>query len=166
MENRISPTTTKLFFVLLNICNRLNWKNPFRLPNGKLTETIGCSQNTLIKSRKHLINLGLISYRKGYKNKCGIYYINTDTGFINDDMLDKGLSESLDKGLNKKVNTQVNNRLTKGFNKGCDILKTRQEKTREEVEEVKEEEEGFHRHHHLLPHLKIIEMFKEVCEFF
>lgn len=79
-------------------------------------------------------------------------------------MLSIGLSELLDKELNKKVNTQVNNRLTKGFNKGCDILKTKQEKTREEVEEVKEEE-GF-RHRHLLPHLKIIEMFKEICGFF
>lgn len=52
---------TRLYFALLNSCNHLAWKNPFRESDRYLSRTLKMSANTIRGARNRLIESGLIT---------------------------------------------------------------------------------------------------------
>jgi hypothetical protein len=68
LEHSFSANATRLYFGLLNMANRIGWKNPFGATNQQLAALIQCDEKTLIKCRKVLVKSGLISVKRGCKN--------------------------------------------------------------------------------------------------
>tara|TARA_R100001443_G_scaffold47541_1_gene60138 strand:+ start:659 stop:1474 length:816 start_codon:yes stop_codon:yes gene_type:complete len=68
MEHNIPSNSTRLYFGLLNMSNRLGWKNPFGATNQQLAALVNCDEKTLIRCRKVLVKTGLISVKRGCKN--------------------------------------------------------------------------------------------------
>lgn len=57
---QFSGNESKLYFGLMDKCNRLQWKNPFGESERYLAEQLGMSVNTIRHARKRLIQSGLI----------------------------------------------------------------------------------------------------------
>ena len=68
MEHNFPCNSTRLYFGLLNLSNKLGWKNPFGATNKQLSALVQCDEKTLIKCRSKLAETGLISVKRGYKN--------------------------------------------------------------------------------------------------
>ena len=68
MEHNFPCNSTRLYFGLLNLSNKLGWKNPFGATNKQLSALVQCDEKTLIKCRSKLVETGLISVKRGYKN--------------------------------------------------------------------------------------------------
>jgi len=68
LEYSFPSNATRLYFGLLNMSNRLGWKNPFGATNQQLAALVQCDEKTLIKCRKVLVKSGLISVKRGCKN--------------------------------------------------------------------------------------------------
>jgi len=68
LEYNFPCNATRLYFGLLNMANRLGWKNPFGATNQQLAALVQCDEKTLIKCRKVLVKSGLISVKRGCKN--------------------------------------------------------------------------------------------------
>lgn len=68
-----SVSETALYFGLLNIANRLHWKDSFSKTNDYLRAFIGFNEKTLINSRHKLKQRGLIDFTTG-KNKIPTKY--------------------------------------------------------------------------------------------
>ena len=64
-----TPTETNIYFRLLDICNRLGWKNPFSLSNPRAVALMAVSENTLAAGREKLVMRGLIGFKKGARRK-------------------------------------------------------------------------------------------------
>ena len=64
-EENFTPVEGMLYFLLLDTCNGLNWKNPFRLGNDRAAAVLDISQKTLIAAREKLAAGGLIEYSPG-----------------------------------------------------------------------------------------------------
>ena len=131
IEYGFSPVATKMYFALLDTCNRLGWKNPFKLTNSRLSHVVKCSENSIINSRFSLAKANLISFKKGYKSKCCIYYIkgNKTTynkGLFRDD-LDKPFSNTCANSSEVLIDVRDHH-----LDKHCDIHKTKLNKTRGE----------------------------------
>lgn len=62
MEEVPEPTDTHLYFYLVEYCNRLYWKNPFRLSNGALCSALNITTKTLTAARSRLVEKGLIRF--------------------------------------------------------------------------------------------------------
>ncbi len=73
LEATFSHAEVHLYFKLLEINNRLGWKNEFKLPNTRLEGETGMRSKTLINARQRLIDFGLITYKKGSTRKAGTY---------------------------------------------------------------------------------------------
>lgn len=73
LEASFSHLDVHLFFKLLEINNRLGWKNDFKYANTRLESEIGSRQKNLIQSRNRLVDYGLIMYRKGSTRTAGTY---------------------------------------------------------------------------------------------
>ena len=77
MEHNFPCNSTRLYFGLLNMSNKLGWKNPFGATNQQLAALIGCDEKTLIRCRKPLIKSGLILVKRGCKNTPNSIRLNT-----------------------------------------------------------------------------------------
>src|SRR6056297_2543079 len=65
-----SAVEAKLFLKLLDIVNKLHWKEDcLMIPMKRLMVAMDCSKNTILKARKRLIECGLIAVKPGNKNK-------------------------------------------------------------------------------------------------
>lgn len=60
-----TPAETDIYFRLLDFCNKLNWRNPFALPNPRAVAMMALTENTLDAGRKRLMSKGLIMFKKG-----------------------------------------------------------------------------------------------------
>ncbi len=156
------------------------------LSNNRLINEIGCSLTGLCKARKNLINRGFISYKKGNQFSAGTYTVHRQfTGSSTDSSYKDHCEEQKESelpfnrpfescttsGVNreeKHMESMIQNNISiyKKNNKQSmeqsNIYKTRQDKDKkrqdkDEEEKIKKEEERFH----LLPHRRIIELFKE-----
>ena len=76
LEYSFPPNVTRLYFGLLNMSNRLGWKNPFGATNQQLAALVQCDIKTLIKCRNLLVNSGLITVSRGWKNKPTLIELN------------------------------------------------------------------------------------------
>ena len=61
LERPFPASDTRLYFFLLNSCNRLKWKNPFGHSDRYLAVNVGVSVNTIRASKIRLVKAGLIT---------------------------------------------------------------------------------------------------------
>lgn len=73
LEATFSHAEVHLFFKLLEINNRLGWKNEFRYPNARLEGETGMRSKTLINTRQRLVDCGVLFYKKGNTRNAGTY---------------------------------------------------------------------------------------------
>ena len=73
----ISPNARSIYISLLDLNNKLCWKEEFGIANSRLMETSGIeSRTTFNRARKELIDNGYILYKKGKNNiLIGLYKI-------------------------------------------------------------------------------------------
>lgn len=65
----ISPNARSIYISLLDLNNKLGWKEKFSIANSRLMETSGIeSRATFHRARKELIDNGYILYEKGKNN--------------------------------------------------------------------------------------------------
>ena len=68
-QQKVADYATRLYFFLVQECNRRRWQNPFELSDRQLIRVMGGSVNTLKKHREDLVERGLISYQSGGKGR-------------------------------------------------------------------------------------------------
>jgi hypothetical protein len=75
-SKRVTSVEADLYFYLMNVCNELNWENPFEHPNKLIVATIGVTEKTMIEARNRLKQKGLIDFEPGKrKAKSPVYTI-------------------------------------------------------------------------------------------
>ncbi len=76
-ENQgIKPNDALLYLYLVQVCNRKSWQNPFRLPNKSIVVMLELSEKSIIDSRRHLEERGLIRFSRGDRNcESPCYYL-------------------------------------------------------------------------------------------
>ena len=76
IEYSYSAYEAKLYFAILQIANRLRWKEPLSIPNARLIAMVRCDKKTFIKARQRLIDTHLINYKSASTRKAGKYWWN------------------------------------------------------------------------------------------
>ncbi|MCB2380403.1 hypothetical protein LGH70_22615 [Hymenobacter sp. BT635] len=64
-QRHFGASATRLYFFLLQECNRQRWTNPFTLADAYLCLALGMVKNTMKPARAELVNAGLISFQGG-----------------------------------------------------------------------------------------------------
>ncbi len=124
LEATFSHAEVHLYFKLLEINNRLGWKNEFKCPNTRLEGETGMRTKTLINARQRLIDFGLITYKKGSTRKAGVYCFSSLQPT-------KESNKETNKESNKGSNVGSNKEVIRGtLNK---LNKTKQEERGEEI---------------------------------
>lgn len=75
LSNQISANAQALYYTLLNINNKCNWKERFTVANSMITAYTSLNTSAIQRARNELIQLGIIDYKKGNGNKCGEYLL-------------------------------------------------------------------------------------------
>ncbi|HLN52943.1 MAG TPA: hypothetical protein VK212_04490 [Lentimicrobium sp.] len=73
-EHIFSPGEVHLFFKLLDTCNNLGWKSPFRQSNRFIMGETGMCERTIIGCRKRLKEAGLIDYHSTPEKREQVLY--------------------------------------------------------------------------------------------
>jgi hypothetical protein len=172
IEKRFSPIETRLFFILLNYSNKLQWKKYLHLSNKKLISEIGCSKNAFFNARNNLQKAGLIRYAKGTLNKAGNYQLTdnpeqTITHTVNQP--DVNHSETTETYLNNnnRDTSEDHHSTIRGTTPGTtygngydtktrNIYKTKLNKTKQNNSSFREKNEKIYSH-------QIIELFNSIC---
>ncbi len=123
LEATFSHLEVHLFFKLLEINNKLGWKNDFKYPNARLEGDLGTRPKNLIQARQRLVDFGVISYKKGTTRDAGIYRILSSEGVT------KESNKESNKGNNKGNNTEVIRETIKGTLNRLDKDKTKKDTT-------------------------------------
>lgn len=76
LEANFSHLEVHVFFKLLEINNRLGWKERFKYPNSRIEAEIGSRPKNLINARQRLVDFNIISYKKGTTRVAGTYSFN------------------------------------------------------------------------------------------
>lgn len=71
VEFAFTPSDTRLFFYLLDTCNKLRWKQTFGHSDRHLSLRLGMSVNTVREAKNRLKQRGLIDFETPSKNKRG-----------------------------------------------------------------------------------------------
>lgn len=87
-------TETALYLLLVDSCNKLDWKKVFCHSNAYLCGRLHITERTLVKSRQKLIDLGLIKFVSGKNKHAQSDYSLTDIGEANQEETSR-LPESL-----------------------------------------------------------------------
>lgn len=72
-EYQISSNAQALYYALLNINNKCNWKEDFTVANSVLMLYTMLSISALQRARNELVQKKLITYKKGKGNQAGFY---------------------------------------------------------------------------------------------
>jgi len=62
---KLSANESFVYNFIFNACNAVKWSRPVCLSNSYLTERLNLSENTIIKIRRRLLELGLINWEPG-----------------------------------------------------------------------------------------------------
>ena len=91
-----TPSESKLYFALLNISNRLRWKQTFNQSNARLVLECGITEPTLIKARNVLKQRGLIDFKaeKGRRNNTE-YTLKYSNKTLNNFSISDSISDSI-----------------------------------------------------------------------
>lgn len=114
LEANFTHLEVHLFFKLLEINNRLGWKESFRFPNSRLEAEVGSRQKNLINARQRLIDYKLITYKKGNTRNAGTYQVvsfnptkesnsNNGVSLVGTKESNKESNEESNQGNNRKV---------------------------------------------------------------
>lgn len=79
------PSEACVYFRLLDVCNKLGWKNPFPLSNSRAVALMAMNEKTFRAIRDRLGGRGLIEFRKGKRRTSAPMYcfpVKTDDGWI------------------------------------------------------------------------------------
>ena len=68
------PAEAAVYFRLLDICNRLDWRNPFALSNARAAVMMGMSVRRFRAVRQMLVERGLIRCREGVRRRSAPLY--------------------------------------------------------------------------------------------
>ncbi len=115
LEATFSHTEVHLYFKLLEINNRLGWKNEFKYPNTRLEVEAGMRSKSLINARQRLVDFGLIKYKKGTTRNAGMY------SFV--DLLYNNPTKESNQGSNQRSNQGSNQKVIRGTLNRQDIDK-------------------------------------------
>ena len=63
-----------LFHELVSACNEKGWKDTFDIKNIQLCSSLNITEKTLIKSRKTLLDAGLVYFQSCKDKRIGCYY--------------------------------------------------------------------------------------------
>ena len=74
-SNPVSQNAFCLYGHLMDICNKLFWKERFTIANSTLVIKTGINRRTLDRARNELIQKKYIEYKKGSGNQAGEYKI-------------------------------------------------------------------------------------------
>jgi hypothetical protein len=129
LEANFSHLDVHLFFKLLEVNNRLGWKNEFKYPNTRLESEIGSRQKNLIQSRNRLVDFGLITYRKGTTRIAGTYSVLSSNVVTKESNQESNQADRPTKESNQESNL--------GSNKGCNRKVIRGTLTREDEEKTR-----------------------------
>ncbi len=81
----ITAVEQALFYELVALCNESGWAASFPVSNMQLARALCVSENTLMKARRKLIALGILSYQSGKSNRTvGIYSIASNFEVVAD----------------------------------------------------------------------------------
>ncbi len=75
MTNPLNPTEYKLLLKLLDMANRETFPEDMRVSTGLLKALVGCSEASLLRARRRLVECGRISCR-AHHGEAAIYAIN------------------------------------------------------------------------------------------
>lgn len=108
LEANFSHLEVHLYFKLLEINNRLGWKESFRFPNSRLEAEIGSRPKNLINARQRLVDLGVISYKKGTTRDAGVYTLLSEFhSYVVTKESNKESNSESNHGTNEKVITEA-----------------------------------------------------------
>lgn len=117
LEANFSHLEVHLFFKLLEINNRLDWKESFRFPNSRLEAEIGSRPKNLINARQRLVDFKLIEYKKGTTREAGIYkLLSFECSFVptKESNQESNSSQTPTKESNKGSNQGTNEKVIRG----------------------------------------------------
>lgn len=156
LEANFSHLEVHLYFKLLEINNKLGWKESFKFPNSRLEAEIGSRPRNLINARQRLIDKGVIGYRKGSTRDAGLYSLLSDVGTKESNKTDyyqNEVTKDSNNGSNKDSNLCSNSEVISApLNK---LNKTKQEKEYSpKAPKLKPE---------TIDYEKLVEMYHEQC---
>ncbi|WP_059072598.1 hypothetical protein [Solirubrum puertoriconensis] len=64
-ERKFGASATRLYFFLVQECNRLRWTNPFVLSDKQLCLVLGMTLNTMKAARAELVERGVVAFQGG-----------------------------------------------------------------------------------------------------
>lgn len=121
IENPISANGQALWHRLMAYANQFGWKREFSITNTRLLLDLSISKSALDRERNLLVQKGLITYKKGTGNQCGLYSMvsiasqnlinfGTQTGHKPDTVWDtnRTQSDTQTEPLNKPNDTKQN----------------------------------------------------------
>lgn len=81
-EKSIGTVAGMLYFHLLDISNKQNWRNPFNRQNTKICADLGITNPTLLKARNELKQRGLIEFFSKGKGDTNVKYEINNVKFL------------------------------------------------------------------------------------
>lgn len=125
-EFSFSHLEVHLYFKLLEINNRLGWKEKFSVSNGRLCALIGTTQKNLIKARQRLIDKEVIGYKKGTTREAGLYYfpfhVTKETNLESNAKKETNLESNLESNLGSNPGNNLGNINKTRLDKDKDII--------------------------------------------
>ena len=115
LEANFTHLEVHLFFKLLEINNKLGWKESFRFPNSRLEAEVGSRPKNLINARQRLIDYDLIKYKKGNTRNAGVYQVVSFNTTKESNPSEEGQLLSL--GVTKESNKESNEESNQGSNR-------------------------------------------------
>lgn len=116
LEANFTHLELHLYFKLLEINNRLQWKEYFRYPNSRLEVEVGSRPKNLISARQKLADYSLIEYQKGTTRLAGKYRIlPAECTFVPTKESNQGSNEKVIRGTLDKQKKTKQVSINKGF---------------------------------------------------
>lgn len=104
--NSFRTTEISLYFYLLDVCNRLSWKESFKRNNRKIQVDLSISFNTLKDARNRLKQAGLINFETRSGDGNTIYTLSNFDEVTDEVSAEKATSSNFDE-VTDEVSTEV-----------------------------------------------------------
>ncbi len=104
--NSFRTTEISLYFYLLDVCNRLSWKESFKRNNRKIQVDLSISFNTLKDARNRLKQAGLINFETRSGDGNTIYTLSNFDEVADEVSTEKATSSNFDE-VTDEVSTEV-----------------------------------------------------------
>ncbi len=111
----LGANETHLYMMLLDSCNKLSWQNGFGHSNTYICALLHISNRNLMRTRKKLIDLGLIKFESGKTNReqSTYFIIDTSNEFVDVNLIKKNSPNSENEHHNNKTKTKTKTKTIK-----------------------------------------------------